>query len=347
MASPIRRLMKDLRHLRGAHRELTKDRRELKEDRRELKQDRRRLERQRDAFEDARKELKGDRKDLSHLRDARRARLAQVDERRQALEAAYDATIDPLTGQGDPALATQLEALGARRQKLVDSFDARLDGKQQEIAGGVARLARGRERIEDTRREVRQDKREVRGDRREIARDKERVKDVRRRALDHLRPAEYRMGLRQTNRARRALGLDPVDHVIRPGRRVVGYVNGSPRPIRVVSVGNGEALRADAARAYKKMVKAAHRAGVSLSAVSGFRSMAEQRRLYQLYLSGQGNLAAPPGYSNHQGGVAVDLGGVGGYGTRAFAWLSANAGRFGFRNTVSGEYWHWTYGVSG
>ena len=43
----------------------------------------------------------------------------------------------------------------------------------------------------------------------------------------------------------------------------------------------------------------------------------------------------------------MDVSGVGGYGTTAFRWLPSYAGHFGFRNTVSGEYWHWGYMVSG
>ena len=131
------------------------------------------------------------------------------------------------------------------------------------------------------------------------------------------------------------------------GKSVTAYYNGSPRTITVVPVGNGQYLRADAAASYKKMVAAAARAGIHLSADSGFRSMAEQQHLYQLYLEGRGNLAAKPGYSNHQGGVAMDIGGVNGYGTAAYNWLRAHAGDYGFRNTVSGEYWHWSYGVNG
>ncbi|MEN9799809.1 MAG: hypothetical protein RL653_3506, partial [Pseudomonadota bacterium] len=54
-------------------------------------------------------------------------------------------------------------------------------------------------------------------------------------------------------------------------------------------------------------------------------------------------LAARPGYSNHQMGLSVDLGGIGGYGTRAYNWLKQNASRYGFVNDVGGEFWHWTY----
>ncbi|MEW5738230.1 MAG: M15 family metallopeptidase [Myxococcota bacterium] len=130
---------------------------------------------------------------------------------------------------------------------------------------------------------------------------------------------------------------------ITKSKPALGYINGVPRHIRVTSVGDGEYLRTDAARAFLRMKAAAKRAGVSLSATSGFRTMAEQKYLYNLYLSGRGNLAARPGYSNHQGGIAMDIGGVGGYGTRAYRWLSHHARRFGFVNDVRGEYWHWTY----
>jgi len=130
---------------------------------------------------------------------------------------------------------------------------------------------------------------------------------------------------------------------LQSARPVTGYVNGAPQNIRILPVGGGEWLRTDAALAFKRMQQAAARDGVTLTPGSGFRTMEEQRRLYALYLSGEGNLAARPGYSNHQGGIAMDLNGVGGYGTRTFQWLANNARRFGFVNDVGGEYWHWTF----
>jgi peptidoglycan hydrolase-like protein with peptidoglycan-binding domain len=126
-------------------------------------------------------------------------------------------------------------------------------------------------------------------------------------------------------------------------KRTHGYINGVARNITVTPVGNGEYLRTDAARAFLKMQASAKRAGISLSATSGFRTMAEQKHLYALWQAGQGNLAARPGFSNHQGGIAMDVGGVNGYQTAAYSWLSRNAKRFGFVNDVGGEYWHWTY----
>ena len=129
-------------------------------------------------------------------------------------------------------------------------------------------------------------------------------------------------------------------------RRVDAYVGGVRRSIRVASVGGGHWLRTDAAAQYKKMISAARKAGVSLWTNSGFRSMAEQRVLYAKWKNGTGNPAAPPGYSNHQGGVAVDIGGVGPFGSTAYNWLARNAGRFGFSNAEGrrvGEPWHWVY----
>ena len=90
------------------------------------------------------------------------------------------------------------------------------------------------------------------------------------------------------------------------------------------------------------MQAAARRDGVRLGATSGFRTMGEQQQLYRRYLSGRGNLAARPGYSNHQNGIAMDVSGVGGRGTAADRWLRRNAARFGFRNLPS-EYWHYDY----
>jgi LAS superfamily LD-carboxypeptidase LdcB len=65
--------------------------------------------------------------------------------------------------------------------------------------------------------------------------------------------------------------------------------------------------------------------------------------LYQKYLNGTGNLAAKPGYSNHQNGISMDVGGINGYNTKAYSWLKANAAKYGFKNDVGGEYWHWTF----
>jgi hypothetical protein len=126
------------------------------------------------------------------------------------------------------------------------------------------------------------------------------------------------------------------------GKVVTGYVNGTPRNITVASVPNGKVLRSDAAAAYNRMYADARAAGITLKVNSGFRTMAEQQALYRAYQNGTGNLAAKPGYSNHQGGIAVDIN-VGGTGTSTYRWLAANASKYGFARTVPSEPWHWEF----
>jgi peptidoglycan hydrolase-like protein with peptidoglycan-binding domain len=148
----------------------------------------------------------------------------------------------------------------------------------------------------------------------------------------------------RTWKSLRTDGKAPASNVSKTpvGTLTTGYVNGRPRKFRVASIGNGKKLRTDAAAQFNKMKAAARRVGINLSPVSGFRTMAEQKRLYALYKAGRGNLAARPGYSNHQGGVSVDIS-TGGYSSRTYKWLARNARQYGFVNDVRGEPWHWTY----
>lgn len=101
---------------------------------------------------------------------------------------------------------------------------------------------------------------------------------------------------------------------------------------------DGKPVARSTADAYERMRQAARRDGVRLRVVSGFRTQAEQEVLYRRYRQGRGNLAAKPGFSNHQNGKALDLN------TRdsgVLRWLNRNASRFGFRRTVPSEPWHW------
>lgn len=88
------------------------------------------------------------------------------------------------------------------------------------------------------------------------------------------------------------------------------------------------------------VVAARQKHPIELVVVSGYRTFDAQAALYDKYLHHGGNLAAVPGYSNHQSGVAVDLNtddlGV-------YAWLERNAASFGFHRTVPSELWHWEY----
>ncbi|MBL8611163.1 MAG: M15 family metallopeptidase [Myxococcales bacterium] len=128
-----------------------------------------------------------------------------------------------------------------------------------------------------------------------------------------------------------------VSAVICKPEKATAYRAGSPFSIEVIHVG-GKAVSKPTGHAFLKMQKAAHAAGVRLAIASGFRTMKEQEYFYGCYKSGRcnnGNLAARPGYSNHQSGSALDL--------TTSSWLAANAGKFGFRRTVSGEPWHYEF----
>ena len=125
-------------------------------------------------------------------------------------------------------------------------------------------------------------------------------------------------------------------------RSDTGYVSGSPFAITVVTV-DGRPVERDTANAYYVMAQEASRAGVEIRVVSGFRTMAEQQYFYNCYTScscNSCNLAARPGYSNHQSGHALDLNTSSG---SVLTWLNANAARFGFRRTVPSEPWHWEW----
>lgn len=99
---------------------------------------------------------------------------------------------------------------------------------------------------------------------------------------------------------------------------------------------NGEGMRPDVAAAFDRMAAAARAAGIGLVVVSGFRSDAEQAALFAAHPDPQ--WVAPPGHSLHRCATELDLGPSG-----AYAWLAANAPRFGFVQRYSWEAWHFGY----
>lgn len=117
-----------------------------------------------------------------------------------------------------------------------------------------------------------------------------------------------------------------------------GYKKGKPLRIRVITIGWAD-VEISTARAYRKMEAAAAKDGIELSIRSGFRSHDRQHWLYQAWREGYGNKAARPGFSNHQSGRALDLH----VDRDTLAWLSRYAKRYGFKQTVRGEPWHWEF----
>lgn len=100
---------------------------------------------------------------------------------------------------------------------------------------------------------------------------------------------------------------------------------------------NGEGMRPDVAAAFDRMAAAAREDGIALLVVSGFRSDAEQAKLFAAHPDP--TWVAPPGRSLHRCATELDLGP-----DPAYAWLAANAQRFGFVQRYSWEPWH--YGFS-
>lgn len=76
--------------------------------------------------------------------------------------------------------------------------------------------------------------------------------------------------------------------------------------------------------------------GQQATFASGVRTGDEQQRLYDLYLAGEGNLAAPPGSSQHEFGAAADVSG------EFLNWLhqDGRAAQYGLGFPVAGEPWH-------
>jgi zinc D-Ala-D-Ala carboxypeptidase len=150
-------------------------------------------------------------------------------------------------------------------------------------------------------------------------------------------------------------------------RRLVPHAEATELLIAGISdEGRQFLLVPDAARAWQIMRGAAARDGVSLTLVSAFRSIRRQTEIIRGKLDDGLSLetilseSAPPGFSEHHTGCAVDVttAPINGLepefaGTAAFDWLSRHAGKFGFvlsfpQDNPYGyayEPWHWCYAV--
>ncbi len=126
-------------------------------------------------------------------------------------------------------------------------------------------------------------------------------------------------------------------------------------------------LRKAAAAKYQAMVETARSEGISIVPISAFRSVQDQEVLFFEVKAQRGqdaseraDVSAPPGYSEHHTGYAIDLGDGDAPSTNlspdfettaAFKWLEANAAFYSFElsftkgNTqgIAYEPWHWRY----
>jgi D-alanyl-D-alanine carboxypeptidase len=146
----------------------------------------------------------------------------------------------------------------------------------------------------------------------------------------------------------KARPLSPIDHA----------------PADLVAVGGGRLLRAEAAQAMGDMIAAAATHGLTISVQSAYRSYEYQVDTFRNQVARFGEARAEiqvarPGYSEHQTGLAADVGGGGCDIESCFAttaegqWVAAHGAEFGYvvrypdgKQDVTGfkyEPWHVRY----
>jgi Transglycosylase SLT domain/D-alanyl-D-alanine carboxypeptidase len=138
---------------------------------------------------------------------------------------------------------------------------------------------------------------------------------------------------------------EPVDVRARATAEIAPEAGGLAMPLKASGGGysgplayrQGKPMRPDVARAFDRMAAAARaEAGLTLLVTSGYRSDAEQARLFAAHPDPK--WVAPPGQSLHRNATELDLGPP-----SAYPWLAANAGRFHFLMRYSWEPWHFGY----
>jgi D-alanyl-D-alanine carboxypeptidase len=149
------------------------------------------------------------------------------------------------------------------------------------------------------------------------------------------------------------------------------YSEASPETLKDVGkyYDRFERLHSEATKVFKEMQAKARSDGIGLIPISGFRTIADQELLFSRQIKRQGSreaaasLSAPPGFSEHHTGYAIDIGEESNPATdlkfdfeytQAYRWLNKNARAYGFRlsfprNNSQGvrfEPWHWRYVAS-
>lgn len=109
------------------------------------------------------------------------------------------------------------------------------------------------------------------------------------------------------------------------------------------STWNGTTLRKNALEAYKKLIQGAKNDGINLTTMSSYRSYTDQEKLFNDYVKRDGQVkaetySARPGHSEHQMGLAVDVGLPSGAcnletcmaNTKEGQWLAMHAHEYGY-----------------
>ena len=145
------------------------------------------------------------------------------------------------------------------------------------------------------------------------------------------------------------------------------YEEAPQSELKAVTADGSIRMRTAAADKFRKMQTSAQSEGVILTPLSGFRSIVQQNELFfnvkeerVQETSQRADVSAPPGYSEHHTGYAIDIGdgrapetnlNENFEKTAAFGWLEKNAPRYSFELSfprdnpqgISYEPWHWRF----
>lgn len=151
---------------------------------------------------------------------------------------------------------------------------------------------------------------------------------------------------------------------------ILGHLAYEEAPQNELKSINGDGsirLREKAAEKFLQMQKDARAQGIILTPISGFRSISDQEYLFfkvkeqrKQPTSKRAEVSAPPGYSEHHTGYAVDIGDGNAPATNlstnfeqtpAYKWLNQNAAKYSFELSftpdnlqgISYEPWHWRF----
>ncbi|PSB19742.1 D-alanyl-D-alanine carboxypeptidase family protein [Phormidesmis priestleyi ULC007] len=149
--------------------------------------------------------------------------------------------------------------------------------------------------------------------------------------------------------------------------RHFAYAEAPQAELQPINGDGGIKLRKSAAEAFRQMSGAAQAEGIILAPLSAFRSLSDQQHVFfevkaerSQTPNQRAEVSAPPGYSEHHTGYAIDVGDGNVPATNlspsfdqtaAFKWLKQNAVRFNFelsfpKNNPQGvtyEPWHWRF----
>ena len=158
--------------------------------------------------------------------------------------------------------------------------------------------------------------------------------------------------------------------VTKPDKGLLGHLPYNLAPESELVAINGDTsirMRSAAAKKLEQMLAAARAEGISLIPLSAFRDTQAQGKLFfevkeqrSQNATQRAEVSAPPGYSEHHTGYAIDLGDGNAPQTNletefaetaAFVWLQKNALKYSFelsfppnnKQGVSYEPWHWRF----